>query len=113
MVKTDTRQQILAYLRQKGSTGASNLAEHLGLSTQAVHRQLNRLLETQQLKKLGKPPQVQYFLAEGSPDTHPSSLDPKSQKLIDARFMQITPEGNLLEGVPAFNLWPTFITDLL
>ena len=105
MVNTDTRQRILAYLSQKGSTGASSLAEHLGLSTQAVHRQLNRLLETKQLKKLGKPPQVQYFLLERSLDTHLSSLDSGSQKLIDARFMQVTPDGNLLQGVPAFNFW--------
>ena len=62
MAVTHTRKQILSHLKQKGSAGPSALAEHLGISPQAVHRQLNRLLAAKQLKKLGKPPHVQYFL---------------------------------------------------
>jgi DNA-binding Lrp family transcriptional regulator len=62
-MKTDTDIQIIEYIKKNGHTGVTALAKALGISPQAIHRQLNKLLSQNRIHKIGTPPQVFYVLA--------------------------------------------------
>ncbi len=105
MVVTDTRNHILAYLEQQGSASVKQLAGQLQMSSQALHRQLNKLVDSGKIKKLGKAPRVQYCLADDKTFQSPAGLSADQKSVIEQKFIQVTPEGKLLEGETAFIYW--------
>ena len=58
---TDTRNKILAYIREKGQTTPNELWHFLNISQPALYKQLKKLLQTDQISKIGTPPKVKYF----------------------------------------------------
>ena len=104
-MKTDTANKIVAYVQQKGNVTAHALSGYLGLSPQAVFRQLARLILQNKLKKIGKPPKVFYSIDDRQAVALNVEIPSAIQKKIEDNFYLITPTGNPLSGVPAFRYW--------
>lgn len=62
-MKTDTRVRIQKVIEKKGPQKPSELAPTLGISAQALHRQLKLMVEQGVLVIQGKPPKTLYALA--------------------------------------------------
>lgn len=62
-MKTDTRLRIRKIIEKKGPQRPSELAPLLGISAQALHRQLKSMVEQGVLVIHGKPPKTSYALA--------------------------------------------------
>jgi hypoxanthine-guanine phosphoribosyltransferase len=105
MMKTDTAQKILDYTQQKGDVTAHELSGYLGLSPQAVFRQLAKLVIQNKLKKTGKPPKVFYSIALIKEDSRKLTLPAAVERQINENFYLITPSGYPMEGVEAFSFW--------
>ncbi len=106
-MKTDTANRILAIIRKNGSASPRGLCDVLGISPQAVHRQLLKLQKDGSIRKLGGPPKVRYALSkqeEGKPKEKwaPSEAD---SKYLEQNFYLITPDGMPLTGTEAFVYW--------
>lgn len=61
-MKTNTQFQILQYLEDYDRATPHQLRQHLGISAQALHRQLNKLRNDRKIIKLGFSPRVAYML---------------------------------------------------
>ena len=62
-MKTNTSKNIVSYIEAKGWVRPVDLALHLGITTQALHRHLRTLTEQGVLVKKGQPPHTVYELA--------------------------------------------------
>lgn len=103
---TDTAAKIVEYIRANGQATAKALINHLGISPQAVFKQLTRLLKKNQVAKIGRPPKVFYHLLEKiGPKSESADLDHATEKIIDKHFLAITPTGERKEGVMGFAYW--------
>ncbi len=58
---TDTKNKILAYIKENNGTSAKNIISQLGLNAAGVFRHLKKMQDTRQIYKLGKPPHVRYY----------------------------------------------------
>jgi len=61
-MKTNTSNKIVDYIREKGQVSAHELVGFLSISPQVVFKQLRKLIDQNQLNKLGNPPKVFYIL---------------------------------------------------
>lgn len=61
-MRTDTRQRILAYIKEKNGVKVKEIINFIGISPQAVFRQLKKLLAEKKIVKIGTPPKVVYSL---------------------------------------------------
>ena len=105
-MKTDTGNKIVAYLRTNKQARVVDILRHLGISNQALHKQLASLLASEQIRKEGKPPKVFYSLARvSSPNKQVQVLKPELEQFIDANYLNITPDGRKLPGVEGFRAW--------
>lgn len=106
---TNTRDKILNYISYHGQARVHDLVRELGISSVAVHKQLNKLLKADLVKREGKPPIVFYTFPSKekfrSVDTE--KLSEHANRLISENFLSITPDGRLLYGVEGFNYWMT------
>jgi len=100
-----TSQKILKYIENKGQASGNELAQYLAITTRAVRKQLNNLLEEGRLYKIGKPPKVFYLIAEKKKETDSVCIEPALKKIIDENFLIITPSGEREEGVSGFIYW--------
>jgi len=101
----ETREKILKLVAEKGQTTASELADDLGISRQALYMHLPKLLFDGQLTKIGKPPKVFYAPGEKLKEKVSYKIDPKIIKVIDQNYFIITPSGERLEGFFGFVYW--------
>src|SRR4051794_20689945 len=62
-MKTDTRLRIRKVIEKKGPQKPSELVAAIGISAQALHRQLSSMVEQGVLVTQGKPPKTSYALA--------------------------------------------------
>lgn len=60
-MKTDTKQRILAYIKEKNETSVKNIIAFSKISPQAVFRHLKKLQALKQIYKVGKTPKVRYY----------------------------------------------------
>jgi len=104
-MKTDTKERIISYIKQKNEVSANELADFLGISAQALYKQLNRLIAEKVLSKSGKPPKVFYYLTPSIVEQTSEGLDQKLADFINENFLFVSPAGSLLEGVDGFNYW--------
>ena len=104
-MKTETSKKIVSYLQAQGMASPSELARHLNISTQAVHRQIRQLLKELSIQKLGAPPTTLYKIAERVESF--GSLPPPHAEMIAANFSFLSPTGSYLTGVAAFQSWLT------
>ncbi len=104
-MKLNTEDKIINYIKHRGQVSANDLAEHLAISRQAVHRQINRLQEKGLIHKIGRPPKVFYLLAEDKIKKVDNTVDEKTKKIINEHFLNITASGERQEGFEGFIQW--------
>ena len=104
-MKTNTSKKILEYIQTKKQATPKELAEHLGISPQALYRQLKKLQQQNNIRKIGISPKVFYKLAENQTITKDISLDDESIRFLDNYFYWITPLGQTKEGAEGFIWW--------
>jgi len=63
-----TRDAILAYLDRRGSATSTDLADHLGLTRQAINLHLRRLIDSGEIVKTGSTRGAKYFPASAAPE---------------------------------------------
>lgn len=100
-----TRQRITTYLIKNRQATGKELADFLGITDRAVRKQLASLMESGELAKKGIPPKVYYFLSKTSESKRVEKLEPKIEKVINERYLMITPSGERLEGLKGFAYW--------
>ncbi len=66
IIPKSTSEQIIEQIQYHGSQRAYDLHKSLRISRVAVHKQLRKLLVQGKLKKIGKPPLVEYVLSNNS-----------------------------------------------
>lgn len=64
-MKTDTRQKILAFVKEKGQARPKEVIQYIGFGAPAIFRQLKKLVQQGQIMKKGVPPRVFYFPVSG------------------------------------------------
>jgi len=101
---TETKNRIVAYIKINKQARISDLVKHLGLSNVAIHKQMNKLLAQNAVRKIGSPPLVYYTLA-----THHKSketnLPQNVKEAIDQNYLYVSPAGELLTGFTGFTAW--------
>jgi hypothetical protein len=103
---TDTSQKICQYLKEKGQATAAQLFEYLGISRQALFKQLAKLQKNNEIYKIGRPPKVFYYLVDKKDIKEENSfIDEKAKKAIVDNFLLITPAGEKKQGLDAFYFW--------
>lgn len=103
-----TSEQILEIIKDNFRAKPSELGKTLGISQQAVHRQLKRLVDQGKIIKLGSPPKVFYELAKIQKKLPPidfSQLKKETAKVIEDNFCYFSPQGKYQQGVEAFSSW--------
>lgn len=104
-MKVSSAMKILDILEGSGAKRPADLARALGVSSQALHRQLKKLIESGQVKKKGKPPLVFYELAPAGEETRLNIKDTLAREAIEESFSYLTSSGELTRGVHAFQCW--------
>ncbi|MEN8253625.1 MAG: winged helix-turn-helix transcriptional regulator [Patescibacteria group bacterium] len=105
-MKTDTREKILEIINNKGQVRAHDLGKSLEISQVAVHKQLKKLINDGLIVKIGEPPHVFYFLKKkAAKSVYIGDLDKSTKKFINSRYIYVTPEGLVLEGIIGFAQW--------
>lgn len=104
-MKTKTRQNILDILFEKKQVRAHDLGQMLGISQVAVHKQLKKLLNQEQIVKKGTPPFVVYMLKITDLDKRQIIEDLQVLKVIENNYLYISPEGEIYPGVKGFAEW--------
>lgn len=106
-MKTDTSDEIIKYIKFRGQVTGKDIADHLGITRQALFKQFAKLFSEDKIFKVGKPPKVFYFIKEketGEIDTE-NDIDNISKKVIEENFLIITPAGERKEGMEGFVYW--------
>ena len=109
----NTAAKIIQFIEKKKQATVHELVEYLGISRQATHRQLTKLLEKEKLAKLGKPPKVFYVLADETQvpvqdwTTYSAAaqLTSEQQAIIEDRYLYISPFGEMKTGADGFFYW--------
>jgi hypoxanthine-guanine phosphoribosyltransferase len=104
MIKNNTAERIIEYIKGKKQATANELSLFLGISRQALSKHLNRFIAEKILVKSGRPPKVFYLLAEIKENIN-YSIDYDVSKKIDENYLIITPAGEFKEGVEGFVYW--------
>lgn len=100
-----TIDKIIEYIESKKQVTATELSDYLGISRQAVHRQLNNLQKDNIVYKIGRAPKVFYLLSEEKKPIDIVHIDPGLKKIINENFLVITPSGEREEGFSGFVYW--------
>lgn len=101
-----TSEKIINYITIQNEVSANELVGYLGISSRAVFKQLAKLIAGGKLIKMGTPPKVLYKIPTKVYDNNLEySIDPKSKKLINENFLNITPLGEYVEGWTGFVKW--------
>lgn len=101
---TDTRDKILGYIRTHKQARAHDLVRVFGISRVAIHKQLNILLEKEEVKRVGKPPLVFYVPATKKEEVS-VEVSAETKKIIEENYLYISPIGELLYGIEGFVAW--------
>ncbi|MFH0820184.1 MAG: hypothetical protein V1908_00255, partial [Candidatus Peregrinibacteria bacterium] len=95
----------IGYIQSKKQVSLKELIAHFEFSQQAVSKQLKKLVMQGVLGKAGRPPKVFYFFVEPKEVISHETIDPKFKKIIQERFLLITPIGEMKSGVAGFTKW--------
>ncbi|MFH1657185.1 MAG: hypothetical protein ABH919_01845 [bacterium] len=104
-MKTDTNQKILDYIISKEQVSVKEIIDYVGISRQAVFKQLAKLLEQKKIGKLGMPPKVFYVALEKEKQKKSYETAKDVKTFIEERFMDVTPAGQKQKGWVAFVDW--------
>lgn len=101
-----TSEKIIKYITERGQASGKQLSDHLdGITARAVRKQLKNLLDKKVLRKVGKPPKVYYSLKENEKEYLVEEADKKIKKIIDERYLFISPIGKSKSGWEGFLSW--------
>lgn len=99
---------IVKYLILTSEASVNELAEHINVSRQMLHRVLNRMLDEGYITKLGKPPKVFYKLVKTVPTKKEEhALNENEIAFLAEHFIVITETGDRLSGIEAIRFWCT------
>ena len=104
----NTTSKILAYITQNTQATPKELASSLEVSPQMIHRTLVKLVEENQIAKIGVSPHVYYILKKDNgskPSGKDLNIDDSTNKIIEENFYTMTPEGREIFGMEAFLMW--------
>lgn len=104
-MKIDSKNRIIKYIQHKGEAGAGELAEYLGISRQALYKQLSKLMAAGLIYKIGKPPKVFYLIKEAASESPYFAIGENLKKIINKNFLIITPAGERKSGLDGFVYW--------
>lgn len=101
-----TSQKIINYISKNGQASGKELSGYLsGITSRAVRKQLKNLLNKGLVRKIGHPPKVYYLLEAVKQVKSVKSLDKKTQRIIDKRYLFISPSGESKPGWDGFLVW--------
>ena len=101
-----TSGKIIEYITKNRQASGKELSNYLSdITARAVRKQLKNLLEKGTLRKIGKPPKVYYLLVTKKEKLSHEDVDPKARKIIDERYLYISPSGELKTGWEGFQTW--------
>ena len=102
-----TSDKIIQYIKAKGQVSGYDIAEHVGISRQALFKHLPKLISSGVITKIGTPPKVFYLIhkIKIEPKISDFKISDKTKKIIADTFLIITPAGNRKEGVEGFAYW--------
>ncbi len=101
-----TNDKIIDYISKNGQASGKELTEYLNtIGGRAVRKQLKKLYENQILQKIGKPPRVYYLLSSGKKVESQVTVNKTIKKIIDQRYLYISPTGEQIEGWLGFLEW--------
>ena len=101
-----TSEKIINYITKNRQASGRQLFDYLGgITARAVRKQLKNLLDKGILRKVGKPPKVYYFLKEDKKAYFVKEPDKKIKKIIDERYLFISPTGESKSGWEGFLSW--------
>lgn len=101
-----TSDKILDYISNNRQASGKQLSDFLNeITPRAVRKQLKNLLNKGILRKIGKPPKVYYLLKTDNVKVNYEALDKKIKKIIDERYLFISPSGDSRPGWEGFLVW--------
>ena len=101
-----TSEKILDFISKNNQASGKQLSDYLGVITaRAVRKQLKNLLDKGILRKVGKPPKVYYLLKEDKQEYFTREIDKKTKKIINDRYLFISPTGESKPGWEGFLSW--------
>lgn len=99
----NTASKILEYIGKNSQATGSELANVFDISDRAIRKQLSKLLENDEIYKIGKPPKVYYLITEVKKTIKEKIvIDDKIVKEVERKFLIITPAGEKKEGFDGF-----------
>lgn len=107
-MRTDTAQKIEEYIVKNKQATAKELSSAVGITPQALFRQLARLQAKNRIYKIGKPPKVFYLIREFEESIRnltDLNIDKDVRKIIDSNYLIITPSGERKVGLEGFRYW--------
>ncbi len=105
-MRTDTGDKIVEYIKTHQRVRPHDLVREFRLSPVAVHKQLKRLIDSNTISKIGKPPLVyyNYTIDLALLKQLVSSVD-KQEPEIEKSYLYISSSGKKLEGMEGFIQW--------
>lgn len=100
-MKNDTKNNILAYIRENNEGTANEIAKKFNLSPQIIFRHLKKMQEDGLIYKIGLPPKVVYR-AKQKDQEKPRS---KHAEFIDKNYYYISSTGDIMPGEKGFVFW--------
>lgn len=107
-----TSQKILDYITKNLQASGKELADYLSeITPRAIRKQLKTLLLKGELRKVGRPPKVYYLrVSQKEKETTESNaqtpkIEVKVRRVIDKRYLFITPDGKMKSGWTGFAAW--------
>ncbi|PKL72131.1 hypothetical protein CVV26_02805 [Candidatus Kuenenbacteria bacterium HGW-Kuenenbacteria-1] len=104
-MKTDTSKNIIEFIRAKDQATVKELVSYLNISYQAIFKQLKKLQNSGQLKKIGLAPKVFYIINQPIEYSKIEKLDKKIAQVIEKNYFIITPAGEIKKGILGFTYW--------
>jgi len=102
----NTSQKIVEFIKEKGQVRGLEIADYLGITRQALYKQLPGLLASGEITKIGRPPKVYYLINDVDKKTIQSpGVNKEIAKKINEHFLVITPAGEKKAGVDGFIFW--------
>jgi len=104
-MNNDTKNVILAYIKEKGAVAPKELLSVANIGPRAIFKQLKNLLDKGLLEKTGQPPKVYYRLSEPRKTLPITTFSLQNTELLEKNYMIITPQGQAKTGVEGFLYW--------
>lgn len=105
-MKTNTKNEILAYIRQNRRVEPKHIIAKFPLSPQVIHRHLKKLTEENAIIKTGAPPRVWYDTARHYGQlTQAIKIDDGIFRCIAENYLNVSPQGEIGRGWWGFDQW--------